>query len=155
MGCFDPHMLNYLPLDQVHFCFDSLYNSFRVRGWVDGDSKSDCLDECFKFVVFRRSAYSSMKDSPSTIPDILDFLVPMPAFRSRSRLFQLFRLCCLCMIEENHDLPAVKFQDVETSSSNCRLIAVILPAQSYLANCPDGIAVCTTEPVLSFNQPVY
>ena len=87
-----------------------------------------------------------MKDSPSTIPDMLDFLVPMPAFRSRSRLFHLFRLCCLCITEEHRDLPAVKFQDVDTSSSTCRLSVVILPVQSYLA---DPIAVCTTESALA------
>ena len=90
-----------------------------------------------------------MKDSPGTIPDMLNFLMPMPAFRSRSRIFYLFKLCCLCITEDHHDLPAVKFQDVDTSSSSCRLSAVILPAQSYLANCPDAIAVCTTETALT------
>ena len=87
MGCFDPHVLLSLPLNQVTFCFNSLYNSFRVRGWVDEASKSECRDEYFEFVDYLRSAYSSMKNSPGTIPDMLDFLVPMPAFQSRSRLF--------------------------------------------------------------------
>ena len=40
-----------------------------------------------------------------------------------------------------NDLLAVKFQEVDTSSSSCRLSVVVLPAQSYLANCPDVIAV--------------
>ena len=149
MGCFDPHVLLSLPLIQVTFCFDSLYDSFRVRGWVDEASKSECRDEYFEIVDYLRSAYSSMKNSPGTIPDMLDFLVPMPAFQSRSRLFHLFKLCCICITEDHHDLPAVKFQDVDTSSLNCRLSAVILPAQSYLANCPDAIAVCTTESALT------
>ena len=109
MGCFDPHVLLSLPLDQVSFCFDSLYDRFRVRGWVDEASKSNCRDEYFKFVDYLRSAYSSMEDSPGTIPDMLDFLVPMSALRSRSQLSHLFRLCCLCITEEHRDLPDVKF----------------------------------------------
>ena len=149
MGCFDPYVLLSLPLDQVSFCFDSLYDRFRVRGWVEETSKEECRDEYFEFVDYMRNTYSSMKDSPGTIPDMLDFLVPMPAFRSRSRLFHLFRLCCLCITEEHRGLLDVKFPDVYTSSPTCRLSAVILPAQSYLANCPDAIAVCTTETALS------
>ena len=107
MGCFDSHVLLSLPIDQVSFCFDSLYYSFRVRGWVDETSKGECRDEYFEFVDYLRNTYSSMKVSPGTIPDMLDFLVPMPAFRSRSRLFHLFRLCCLCITEEHRDLPDV------------------------------------------------
>ena len=80
---------------------------------------------------------------------MLEFLIPMPSFRSRSRLFYLFRLCCLCITESHQELPAIKFHDVDTSSPSCRLSAVILPAQSYLSNCPDAIATCTTETALA------
>ena len=80
---------------------------------------------------------------------MLDFRLPMPAFRSCSRLFHLFRLCCLSITDGQHDFPAVKFHEVDTSSSSCRLSAVILPAQSYSANCPGAAAACTTEPALA------
>ena len=149
MGCFDPHVLLSLSLDQVPFCFDSLSDSFRVRDWVHEASKSDCRDKYFKFVEYLRSAYSSMKNSPSTVPDMLSFLLPMPTFRSRLPLFQLFRLCCLCITEGHHDFTAVKFHDIDTSSFSCRLSAVILPAQSHLANCPGTVAACTTKPALA------
>ena len=149
MGCFDPQVLLSVPHDQVSFCFDSLYDGFRVRGWVDETSKSECRDEYFELVDYLRNTYSSMKESPGTITDVLDLRMPMSAFRSRSRRFHLFRLCCLCITEEHPDLPDVKFQDVDTSSSTCRLSAVILPTQSYLANSPDAIAVCTTETALA------
>ena len=148
MASFDPHVLLVLPLDQVSFCFNALYDSFRLRGWVDESSRSDCRDEYFEFVDYFRKTYSSIKSSPGTIADILDFLVPIPAFRSRTRLFHLFRLCCLCITEEHQSLPAIKFQDVDTSSSHCRLSAVVLPAQSYLSNCPGAVSVCTTEAAL-------
>ena len=72
----------------------------------------------------------------------------MPALRSRINLFHLYRLCCLCITESHQDLPAIKFQDVDTSDDHCRLSSVILPAQSYLAICPGAIAVCTSESAL-------
>ena len=56
MGCFDPHVLLSLTVDQVSFCFDSLYNSFCVRGWLEEASKSDCRDEYFEFVDYLRNA---------------------------------------------------------------------------------------------------
>ena len=149
MGSFDPHVLLTLPLEQVTFCFNALYDSFRLRGWVDESSRGECRDEYLEFVDYFRKAYPSIKSSPGTIADMLDFLVPIPAFRNRARLFHLFRLCCLCMTEEHQNLPAIKFQDVDTSSPRCRLSAVILPAQSYLANCPSAVSVCTTESALA------
>ena len=149
MSSFDPHVLLTLPLEQASFCFNALYDSFRLRGWVDESSRDDCRDEYFEFVDYFRKTYPSIESSPGIIADILDFLIPIPAFRSRTRLFHLFRLCCLCITEEHQALPAIKSQDVDTSSSRCRLSAVVLPAQSYLTNCPGAVSVCTTEAALT------
>ena len=95
MGSFDAHVLLTLPLEQVTFCFNALFDSFRLRGWVDESSKDECRDEYFEFMGYFRNAYPSIKTSPGTIAVMLDFLVPIPAFRTRRRLFHLFRLCCL------------------------------------------------------------
>ena len=149
MGSFDPHVLLTLPLEQVSFCFNALYDSFRLRGWVDESSRNDCRDEYFEFVDYFRKTYPSIKSSPGTVADVLHLLIPISEFRSRARLFRLFQLCCLCITEGHQTLPAVKFQDVDTSNSRCRLSAVILPAQSYLTNCPSAISVCTTEAALA------
>ena len=149
MGSFDPHVLLTLPREQASFCFNALYDSFRLRGWVDESYRSDCRDEYFEFVDYFRKTYPSIKSSPGTVADILDFLIPIPAFGSRTRLFHFFRLCCLCITEEHQAPPVIKFQDVDTSSSRCRLSAVVLPAQSYLTNCPGAVAVCTTEAALT------
>ena len=149
MGCFDPHVLLSLPLEQATFCFNALFNSFHLRGWVGMSVKPDYQEEYFEFIDLFRSTCGTVKNAPHTIGDMLDFLIAMPSFRSRSRLFHLFRLCCLCITESHQELPAIKFHGVDTSSSNCRLAAVILPAQSYLANCPDAISTCTTETALA------
>ena len=149
MGCFNPHLLLSLPLDQVTFCFNALFNSFRLRGWIAESAMQEYRDEYFEFVDHFRKIYSGIKDSPATIPDVLELLTPMPALRSRTNLFHLYRLCCLCITESHQDLPAIKFQDVDTSSDHYRLSSVVLPAQSYLAYCPDAIAVCTSESALA------
>ena len=149
MGCFDPHVLLSLPLEQATFCFNALFDSFHLRGWVDLADKSDYQEEYFEFIDLFRNTCDTVKNAPNTIVDMLDFLIALPSFRSRSRLFHLFRLCCLCITEAHQELPTIKFHDVDTSSSSCRLSAVILPAQSYLSNCPEAIANCTTESALA------
>ena len=45
MGCFDPHVLLSLPLEQATFCFNALFDSFRLRGWVDMAVKNDYQEE--------------------------------------------------------------------------------------------------------------
>ena len=97
MGSFDPHVFLTLPLEQVSFCFNALYDSFRLRSWVDESSRNDCRDEYFEFVDYFRKTYPSIKSSPGTIADMLHLLNPITAFRSRARLFRLFQLCCLCI----------------------------------------------------------
>ena len=149
MGCFDPHVLLSLPLEQATFCFNALFDSFRLRGWVDMAVKNDYQEEYFQFIDLFRNTCGTVKNAPNSIADMLEFLIPIPSFRSRSRLFHLFRLCCLCITESHQELPTIKFHDVDTSSPSCRLSAVILPAQSYLSNCPDAIATCTTETALA------
>ena len=144
MGCFDPHVLLFLPLEQATFCFNALFDIFRLRGWVDVAVKNDYQEEYFEFIDLFRNNCGTVKNAPNSIAD---FLIPMPLFRSRSRLFDLFRLCCLCITHQ--ELPAIKIHDVDTSSPSCRHSALILPAQSYLSNCPDAIAICTTETTLA------
>ena len=63
--------------------------------------------------------------------------------------FSISSGCAVCITEAHQVLPAIKFHDVDTSSSSCRLSAVILPAHSYLSNCPDAVATCTTESALA------
>ena len=80
---------------------------------------------------------------------MLEFLIPMPSFRSPSRLFHLFRLCCLCITESHQELPTIKFHDVDTSSPSCRLSAVILPRSLICRIAPMLLPPCTTETALA------
>ena len=149
MACFDPHVLVSLPMDQVNFCFAALFQTFCLRGWVQRASESDYRDEYVEFVEYFRTSFPHLKDQPGQVKDIVGFLIALPSLRSRKNLLYLFRLTCLCLTESGADLPAIKFHEVDTSNSKCRLTDMLLPARSYLINCPGAVNFCTSETSLS------
>ena len=85
------------------------------------------------------------KNSPDGFTDSVKLLSAMPQLRNRLHLYRLFRLSCICLTEDTHLLPPVRFQDVDSQSPRCRLDDVLLLAESYLARVPDSIPVCTNE----------
>ena len=145
MGFFDPHVLLSRTLDQVSFCFNALYDSF----WVSEASMSDCRASTSNSLITSVTPIQESRTHPApTIPNLLELLTPMPTLCSRFKLFHFYRSRCFCITESHKELPAVKSQDGDTSSQHCRLSSVKLPAKSYLYNCPDAIAVCTSETAL-------
>ena len=69
----------------------------------------------------------------------------MAEVKTRKHLFYIFQLSCLCLTSKLPELPAVKFPGVDCSDPPSRLFDVIMPAQSYIANVENSVAVCTTE----------
>ena len=149
MSCFDHHFLVSLPMEQVSFCFTALFQTFCLRGCVQRASESDYRDEYMEFVEYSRTSFLHLKDQPGLVKDVVGFLIVLPALRSRKNLFYLFRLSCLCLTESGTGLPPIKFHEVDTSNPKCRLIDMLLPAKSYLANCPGAFFLCTSEPSMS------
>ena len=145
MASFDSHILLSLPRDQATYCYRALYNSFNLRGWLEGSSEDDCRDEYLEFVDLFREKYAALEDSPDGFTDMVELLSNMTELRSRPHLYRLFRLCCLCLTEDTPLLPAIRFQDVDAQSPRCRLGDVLLPAQSFLARVPDAISVCSND----------
>ena len=88
-------------------------------------------------------------NSPELVHDVTAFLIGMPALTARPHLFHLFRLGCMCLTEASVPLPAIKFHNVGSSDSFCRLSDVLFPAQSYLAHVPGAIPYCITEAALT------
>ena len=73
------------------------------------------------------------------------FLIGMPELKLRKHLFYIFQLSCLCLTSKLPELPAIKVPGVDCNDPRSRLFDVIMPAQSYLANVANSVAVCTTE----------
>ena len=149
MASFDPNVLLCLPTEQASFCFAALYQSFSLRGWMEGSPENDCCDEYLEFVGHFRQSYEALKDSPNGFSDMVDFLSVMPELRSRVHLYRLFQLSCMCLTENTPLLPPIRFHDVDAQRPKCKLADVLLPAQSYLARAPDAVSVCTKDDSLN------
>ena len=145
MASFDPIVLLALPIEQSVSMFTVLYNSFSVRGWLPNSSLAEARDEYLSFLDQFLVSYSEFKNTLEVFLDMVDFLAPLPELRSRKHLFHLFQLSCLCLTEEGMELPPVKFQGVNSADPKSRLIDVILPAQSYLAQVPNSVTECISE----------
>ena len=149
MACFDPKIILCLPLEQANFCFTALYQSFSLRGWLEGSPENDCRDEYLDFVGLFRQAYHSLKDSPNGFSDMVNLLSSMPELRNRAPLYRFFQLSCMCLTENTPLLPSIRFHDVDAQRPKCSLGDVLLPAQSYLARVPEASSVCIKDDSLS------
>ena len=149
MACFDPNVLLCLPMEQASFCFTALYQSFSLRGWLEGSPENDCRDEYLEFVAHFRQSYHTLKNSPNGFSDMIDLLSAMPELRNRIHFHRLFQISCMCLTENTPLLPPFQFHDVDTQRPKCRLGDVLLPAQSYLSRVPESISVCTKDDSLS------
>ena len=69
--------------------------------------------------------------------------------QEHSHLMYLFKLSCLCITSESPQYPTVSIGSISTSNCQCRLVDVVLPAQSYLSGVPDSIAFCTSDSSLA------
>ena len=120
-----------------------------MRGWVQRSSESDYRDEYMEFVDYFRFNFPQLKDQLGQLKDVVNFLIVLPALRSRKNLFYLIRLSCFCLTERGVDLPAIKFHEVDTSKPKCCLEDMLLPAESILTNCSQSVAYCTSETSIS------
>ena len=149
MACFDPNILLCFPFEQATYCFTALYQSFSLRGWLEGSPEKDCRDEYFEFIGHFRQTYHSLKDSPKGFSDMVDLLSSMPELRNRTHLYRLFQLSCMCLTENTPLLSPIRFHDVDAQRPKCSLRDVLLPAQSYFTRVPEAISVCTTNDSLN------
>ena len=145
LGSFDPVALLSLPLEQATYCFSAIYRSFSLRGWFENSPEADARDEYVDFVEYLCQANSGAKDTPEVFTDMVAFLMGMPELKLRKHLFYIFQLSCLCLTSKLPELPAIKFSGVDCNDPRSKLFDVIMPAQSYLANVANSVAVCTSE----------
>ena len=149
LSCFDPQVLFSLTVEQASRCFGELHSSFELRKWLPADSLAIYRDEYLSFRDHLRISFPDLKKDASFIPDIVEFLTPLTALRSRKHLLYLYELSCLCLTEPGPDLPPVKFSTIDTSDYKCAFISAIEPVQSYLSRVADGVSVCAPESATS------
>ena len=79
MACFDLHVLVSLPMEQVSFCFNALFQTICLGGVVQRASESDYRDEYVEFVEYLRTSVAHFKDQPGQVTDIVSFLIVLSA----------------------------------------------------------------------------
>ena len=144
MASFDLTVLSSQPMDQVLFYFSSLFSTFQLRG-VHESSEPGYRDEYVGFVDDFRNLFPDLISSPDLIRDVVTLLTGMPALYTRTHLFHLFRLSCMCLTEISTSLPAIKFHSADSCDVLCRLSDVLFSAQAYLVYVPGSVNHCVTE----------
>ena len=145
MACFDPQVMLSLPLEFADRCFTDLFRGFKLRGWFSGRNEQLCRDEYLGFLTDLRASGITLAGSQDVIYDVVSFLVDFAPLKSRPHIYYLFRLSCLCLTDVSKDLPTVTFGQIDSSNLQCPIVNVILPVQSFLANLPNSVEVCSTE----------
>ena len=151
MVYFDPNVLMSLPMEQVLFSFTALLKNFRLRSW-NVSSQLDCRVNGIRGLSL--SHLQGFQGQSWFDQDMDVRLAPLPALRSRKKLFQLFQLSCFWLTETSPERPRIGVQNVDTSDARCRLFLVFLPTQSYLANVHNLMVVCTTNSAMTKCQEI-
>ena len=143
MAAFDPLILFKRPMEIALRHFDILYSTFSLRSWVSSANESLCRDQYMQLLDHLRTTYDPDFDISSVSADLIEFLSELEFLRNRSCLSYLFKLCCLCATTVSPTYPDVTFGTISTAGRHNRLIDVILPSQSYVANVRDAVAFCS------------
>ena len=149
LSSFDPQVLFTFPLAQASASFSALFQNFRLRRWFEDTQELACHDEYLSFVQHLRSRYPDRVRTFSTISNTVKFLSGLSALQTRPLLLRIFKLSCLCLTSESPELPEVKFGPINTGNARSRLVEVIQPVQSYVANVPEPSKNATTPAAIA------
>ena len=145
LSSFDPQVLFTFPLAQASASFSALFQNFCLRRWFEHTQELACHDEYLSFVQHLRSSYPDRARTVGTVSNTVKFLSGLSSLQTRPLLLRIFKLSCLCLTSESPELPEVKFGPINTGNARSRLIEVIQPVQSYIANVPEP-AKCAIMP---------
>ena len=92
-----------------------------------------------------RPQYSGISQPTILINDSVDFLMGQESLRTRSLLYELFRLSCLCLDVPFPQLLAIKVWNINSEGPTSQLIDLVQPVQAYYANVARGVEVTTGD----------
>ena len=114
LGSFDLDIMFCAPLGQALCCFKQLFRCFQLRKYFQPEDESICTEEYLSFLDELRKEMSELSQPKIVIVDAISFISSLEALQSRSHLFRIFRLSCLCLDESYTGMPIVKFGPVST-----------------------------------------
>ena len=112
-------------------------------------NQAACRDEYVSLLDYLRANYSLDFVVTDSARNLIDFLINLEFLQSRSLLFYLFKLSCLCITTVSPQYPPVSVGRFDTSGYCDRFTDVVLPSQSYLSAVPGSVPYCSSDTQLA------
>ena len=145
LACFDYSVLFKLPKTVAVDCYQHLFQSFTLRGWVARELRNVHIDDYIDFIDDVRHVYLDEVGVGPDVEDMVSFLSSCPELSRREYTWDLFKLCCLCLGHVAPKLPDVSLGSSKIGVTRVDLLSVVEPIQGYLLS-SDAEGNFLTEP---------
>ena len=132
LACFDYAVLFKVPKTVAVDCYQHLFQSFSLEGWVARELRNVHIDDYVGFIDDVRHVYLDELGVGPDVADMVSFLSSCPELSRREYTWYLFKLWCLCLGHVSHDLPDVLLGSSKVGVTSVDLYSVIEPIQGYL-----------------------
>ena len=132
LASFDYAVLFKLPKTVAVDCHQHLFQSFSSRGWAARELRNINTDDYVEFVDDVRHVYLDELAVGPDVGDMVSFLSSCPELSRREYTWDLFKLCCLCLVYVATKLPDVSLGSSKVGVTSVDLLSVIEPKQGFL-----------------------
>ena len=137
LACFDYAVLFNLPKTVAVDCYQHLFQSFILRGWVARELRNVHIDDYVEFIDDVRHVYLDELGVGPDVENMVSFLSSCPELSRREYTWDLFKLCCLCLGHVAPKLPDVSLGSIRVGVTRVDLTSVVEPIQGYLLSSDD------------------
>ena len=93
--CFDYAVVFKLPKTVAVDCYQHLFQSFSLRGWVARELRNVHIDDYVEFIDDVRHVYLDELGVEPAVEDMVSFFSSCPELSRKEYTWDLFKLCCL------------------------------------------------------------
>ena len=97
LGSFELEILLKFQLTLATKCYNTLFTTFRLRGYFSLDQESQTQEEYLSLVDELQLKFAEFDQPTLLVPDTIDFLVVQTTIQTRPLLLRRFKLACLCL----------------------------------------------------------
>ena len=97
LAAFDPILLLREESDQAHDCFQTLFDTFQQRGWLELRDKPSAILEYESFMSGLKLDHLDSSGILQPIVDVISYFSDHALLNDKVLLKKMFRLVCLCL----------------------------------------------------------